>query len=274
MDLKIIYLPKKGNIRCTSNYYGIFPVHFVLDKDRNFNKYLSLKRAITILTRKRRRIQMDVHVVVITGAGSGLGASLGKKYSDLCCHVCLLGRTKTKLIRTTETLSHNHSIYEVDVSSKREVAKVMQLIKEEVEQIDLLINNAGVGIFDLTENLSEESIHQLIDINLKGTIFCTQEVLNDMKKRNQGYIVNIVSLSGKRGKASESVYSASKFGSRGFTESLAIDLEHTAIRVFGAYMGNMKTELWEGASTEKTFIEPDDVADVIMESIKPRKYAS
>ncbi|MDQ7860107.1 SDR family oxidoreductase [Peribacillus frigoritolerans] len=75
-------------------------------------------------------------------------------------------------------------------------------------------------------------------------------------------------------KASESVYSASKFGSRGFTESLAIELEHTAIRVFGAYMGNMKTELWEGASSEKTFMEPDDVADVIMESIKPRKYAS
>ncbi|MDM5309744.1 SDR family oxidoreductase [Peribacillus frigoritolerans] len=218
---------------------------------------------------------MDVHVVVITGAGSGLGASLAKKYSDLCCHVCLLGRTQTKLIRTAETsLSHNHSIYEVDVSSKSEVAKVMQLIKEEVGQIDLLINNAGVGIFDLTENSSEESIHQMIDINLKGTIFCTQEVLNDMKKRNQGYIVNIVSLSGKRGKASESVYRASKFGSRGFTESLAIELEHTAIRVFGAYMGNMKTELWEGASSEKTFMEPDDVADVIMESIKPRKYAS
>lgn len=188
---------------------------------------------------------MDVHVVVITGAGSGLGASLAKKYSDLGCHVCLLGRTQTKLIRTAETLNHNHSIYEVDISSKSDAAKVMQLIKEEIGQIDLLINNAGVGIFDLTENLSEESVQQMIDINLKGTIFCTQEVLNDMKKRNQGYIVNIVSLSGKRGKATESVYSASKFGVRGFTESLAIELEHTAIIVFGAYMGNMKTELWE-----------------------------
>jgi hypothetical protein len=78
VGVKIIYLLKKGNIRYTSNYYGIFPVHFVLDKERNFNKYLSLKRAITIPTRKRRRIQMDVHVVVITGAGSGLGASLTK----------------------------------------------------------------------------------------------------------------------------------------------------------------------------------------------------
>ncbi|WP_050184350.1 SDR family oxidoreductase [Domibacillus robiginosus] len=217
---------------------------------------------------------MDIRIVVITGAGSGLGASLAKKYSDLGCYVCLLGRTQTKLIRTAETLSRNHSIYEVDISSKKDVAKVMQVIKEEVGQIDLLINNAGVGIFDLAENLNEESIHQMIDINLKGTIFCTQEVLNDMKKRNQGYIVNIVSLSGKRGKATESVYSASKFGTRGFTESLAIELEDTGIRIFGAYMGNMKTELWEGARTEETYMEPDDVADIIMESIKPRKYVS
>lgn len=214
---------------------------------------------------------MDINVVVITGAGSGLGASLAKKYSELGCHVCLLGRTQTKLIRTAETLSNNHSIYEVDVSSKNDVANVMQLIKEEVGQIDLLINNAGVGVFDLTENLSEESIHQMIDINLKGTIFCTQEVLNDMKERNQGNIVNIVSLSGKRGKITESVYSASKFGARGFTENLALELEDTGIRVFGAYMGNMKTELWEGAISEETYMEPEDVADIIIESIKPRK---
>lgn len=214
---------------------------------------------------------MDMNVIVITGAGSGLGSSLAKKYSDLGYHVCLLGRTQTKLIRTAEILSHSHSIYEVDVSSKRDVEKVMQLIKEEVGEIDLLINNAGVGVFDLTENLSEESIHQMIDINLKGTIFCTQAVLNDMKKRDRGYIANIVSLSGKRGKITESVYSASKFGARGFTESLALELEDTGIRVFGAYMGNMKTELWEGAMTEETYMEPDDVADIIMESIKPRK---
>jgi len=95
---------------------------------------------------------MDIKVVVITGAGSGLGASLAKKYSDLDYYVCLLGRTKTKLIRTAKILNHSHSIYEVDVSSKNDVAKVMQVIKEQDGQIDLLINNAGVGVFNLTEN--------------------------------------------------------------------------------------------------------------------------
>ncbi|MEW9670413.1 SDR family oxidoreductase [Ammoniphilus sp. 3BR4] len=218
---------------------------------------------------------MEGKIVVITGAGSGLGASLAKKYAELGCHVCLLGRTKTKLIRIAETLNYKHSIYEVDVSSKNDVTKVFQLINEEVGSIDLLINNAGVGYFDLAENLNGEAVHQMIDINLKGTIFCTQEVLKDMKTRNQGQIVNIVSLSGKRGQVNESVYCASKFGVRGFSESLVLELKDTSIQVFAAYMGNMKTELWGDDYTiemTKGFMDPDDVADIIIESIKPRKY--
>jgi uncharacterized protein len=210
--------------------------------------------------------------IVITGAGSGLGASLAKKYSDLGYHVCLLGRTKTKLVRIAETLKNSHSIHEVDVSSKKDVSRVFPLVKEEVGPINLLINNAGVGVFDLTENLSEESIHHMIDINLKGTIFCTQEVLSDMKEENQGTIVNIVSLSGKRGKALESVYSASKFGVRGFTESLIDELKDTDIKLFAAYMGNMKTELWGNDDIAEMFIHPDDVADIIIDMMKQRKY--
>ncbi|KAA9031154.1 SDR family oxidoreductase [Niallia endozanthoxylica] len=212
--------------------------------------------------------------VVITGAGSGLGASLARKYSNLGYHVCLLGRTQEKLIQTANRCKNSYSIYEVDVSSMNEVTKVFRLIKEEVGQIDLLINNAGVGVFDLTENLSLESIDRMIDINLKGTIFCTQAVLEDMKQKDQGAIVNIVSLSGKRGKALESVYSASKFGVRGFTESLMDELKESNIKLFAAYMGNMKTELWGDGEGEETYIHPDDVADIIIDMMKPRKYAA
>ena len=64
----------------------------------------------------------------------------------------------------------------------------------------------------------------MIDINLKGTIFCTQEVLPDMKKRNKGIIANIVSTAGIEGKVTESVYCASKFGVRGFSDSLFLEL--------------------------------------------------
>ena len=215
--------------------------------------------------------------VVITGAGSGLGASLARKYSSLGNHVVLLGRTEEKLAKVAETLASSYSIYTLDVSEKTEVVRVFNEIKAEVGFIDLLINNAGVGVFDLAEDLKENHVNQMIDINLKGTIFCTQEVLQEMKERDQGMIVNVVSTAGKEGKVNESVYCASKFGVRGFTESLVKELVGTNVQVYGAYMGGMNTDFWDGIYTKeqiKDLMDPDDVADIIMDNIKPRKNLS
>lgn len=212
--------------------------------------------------------------VVITGAGSGLGASLAQKYSKLGYHVVLLGRTKQKLVNVAETLGSDSTIYEVDVASKTQVTQVFNKIKEEVGAIDFLINNAGLGVFDLAENIEEDHVDQMIDINLKGTIFCTQEVLKDMKERNRGTIVNVVSTAGKIGKVTESVYCASKFGVRGFTESLVTELADTNVHVYAAYMSGMDTAFWDGKlSKEKTdtFMNPDDVADIIINNVKPRE---
>ncbi|WP_213423631.1 SDR family oxidoreductase [Bhargavaea massiliensis] len=217
---------------------------------------------------------MNQSVVVITGAGSGLGASLAKRYSDAGSHVCLLGRTRAKLERTADGLENSHTIYEVDVSSKQEVDRVFRTIAETLGPVDLLINNAGIGVFDLAENLDESAVHQMIDINLKGTIFCTQAVLPEMKKRDQGMIANIVSTAGLDGKATESVYSASKFGVRGFTESLQLELEESRVRLFAAYMGGMKSEFWDGIYTEEeiaNLMDPDDIADIIIANIKTRR---
>lgn len=217
---------------------------------------------------------MDHKVVVITGAGSGLGASLAKKYSNRGSHVCLLGRTESKLKKVAEQLSESCSIYAVDVTDKSAVANVINAIKEEVGSVDLLINNAGTGVYDLAENINEEAVHRMIDINLKGTIFCTQEILPDMKKRNQGTIVNVVSTAGLEGKVTESVYCASKFGVRGFTESLVLELDGTGVRVFGAYMGGMRSPFWDGIlpdDVQENLMDTDDIADIIIENAKVRK---
>ncbi|KXH83914.1 SDR family oxidoreductase [Sporosarcina sp. HYO08] len=214
-------------------------------------------------------------IVVITGAGSGLGASLARKYSSHGTHVCLLGRTRSKLEKIASVLESDHSIYEVDISSKESVSKVFREIKIAHGSIDCLINNAGVGMFKDVGEITEEEIHQMIDINLKGTIFCTQEVLPVMKEQNSGSIVNIISGSGKVAKASETVYSASKFGVRGFSEALSEELKNTEIHIYGAYMGNMKTNLWEEGYSENqlaNYMNPDDVAEIIFENLKPRKH--
>lgn len=217
---------------------------------------------------------MNQGIVVITGAGSGLGASLARKHAELGFHVVLLGRTKDKLKKVANSLSSTYTIYELDVSSNTDVLRIFQKIRDEVGPIHRLINNAGLGVFELAENIDAGHVDQMIDINLKGTIFCTQEVLSEMKARNEGMIVNIVSTAGKEGKVNESVYCASKFGVRGFTESLVKELSETKVQVYAAYMGGMKTEFWDGMYTEeqiKDLMDPEDVANIIMDNIHPRK---
>lgn len=213
--------------------------------------------------------------VVVTGAGSGLGASLARKYNEQGHHVVLLGRTEEKLEALGESFSNAaFSVYAVDVSSYVEVEKTFARIRSEVGEVDLLVNNAGVGYFKLAEDLIVEEVDQMIDINLKGTIYCTQQVLAGMKERNAGTILNIVSTAGLEGKVTESVYCASKFGVKGYTESLLKELADTQIHVHGIYMGGMKTPFWEGIIEEENtggLMDPDDVAEIILESIRPRK---
>jgi short-subunit dehydrogenase len=212
---------------------------------------------------------MKKTTVVITGAGSGLGASLARKYSELGYHVCLLGRTTAKLEKVASMLTGSCSIYKADVTSLGRVQEVLKDIIREHHVIDCLVNNAGIGIFKDLNELQEKEIQDMIDINLKGTIFCTQSVLSHMQQKNKGQIINIVSASGKQAKPTESVYSASKFGVRGFSEAVVAELAETNIKVFCAYMGNMKTDLWQEDLSKETleeFMNPDDIADLIVES--------
>lgn len=219
---------------------------------------------------------MEAKHVVITGAGSGLGASLALKYSEMGYHVTLLGRTVSKLRHIADKMNtENVSVYTIDVSSAEEVSNVFAEIKEESGKIDVLVNNAGVGIFDDAENISTDAVDQMIDINLKGTIYCTQAVLPEMKERNEGTIIQVISTAGLTGKTSESVYCASKFGARGFTESIIKELNETDIHVLAAYMGGMKTSFWDDIYTKEEIqhlMDPDDVADIILANVKARKY--
>lgn len=211
--------------------------------------------------------------VVITGAGSGLGASLAKKYHALGYHVTLLGRTIEKLEAIAKDFK-NYTIFPLDVSSHTAVESTFQQIKETVGTIDILVNNAGVGYFDLAENLTPNHIDQMIDVNLKGTIYCTQQVLGEMKTQDAGTILNIVSTAGVEGKSTESAYCASKFGVKGFTESILKELADTNVHVHGIYMGGMKTPFWDGIIEEENtsgLMDPEDVADIIIENTKLRR---
>ena len=213
-------------------------------------------------------------VVVITGAGTGLGAALVKRFAELDYHVCLLGRRESALREVVAKYQlEASSVYSMDVSKRSDVVSVMSQILEAFGRVDVLVNNAGVGYFAQAELITDEQIDQMIDINLKGTIYCTQEVLPNMRERDAGSILNVISTAGLTGKATEAVYCASKFGVRGFTESLLVELADTNVRVLGAYMGGMKTDFWDGiyeSESIQQLMDPEDVADIIMANVTTR----
>ncbi|MGB7999339.1 MAG: SDR family NAD(P)-dependent oxidoreductase [Anaerobacillus sp.] len=184
--------------------------------------------------------------ILITGAGSGLGAELARQWSIEGHRILLVGRTRQKLEKTKqiiESVNSSISIYPCDVTKPDDISLLMETIVRDGIVVDMVVNNAGVGAFGALEELSVNDIHRVIDTNVKGTIFLTKAFLPHLKSVN-GRIMNIISTAGLKGKNHETVYVASKFAVRGFTESLWKELEGTGASATAVYMGGMDTPFW------------------------------
>lgn len=207
--------------------------------------------------------------VIITGGGSGLGLALARKYNKNF-NVCLIGRTETKLKQAVKTFPKTDKIvsYKVcDVTDEEQVLNVLRSIFIN-EQVHSLINNAGTGIFQPLESLSEKDIKCMIETNIYGTIYPTRAALPLFKKQGYGKVMNIISTAGLRGKVNESVYCASKFAVRGFTESLVKEWEGSGIYPTAVYMGGMDTPFWDESDHIKDrsrLKSPEMVAELIYE---------
>jgi short-subunit dehydrogenase len=208
---------------------------------------------------------------IVTGAGTGLGAELAKFFAKDGFFVYLLGRTQTNLETVCEEIKAVNggaaAAVSLDIRDLSAIERFVQSIPSDHE-ISLLINNAGAGRFGPFLELTEKDLTLLFETNAYGTIFMTKAILPSMQKSNKGTILNIISTAGLRGKKNESLYAASKFAVRGFTESLKKELEDTAIRIVPAYMGGMDTPFWDSTdhiSNKSRLRSPKEVAQLIYE---------
>jgi NADP-dependent 3-hydroxy acid dehydrogenase YdfG len=203
---------------------------------------------------------MKNKTIVITGVSGGVGRSLAKIFIKKGWTVLGLGRTKRKLELLKDEISHNNfAAIEVDIRDPDQVAAVFQYINQ---KIDVLVNNASVFISRPFSKCSVKDINDILDTNLKGTMFCTMEAL---KKMGKGRIINIGSVSGTHGIENQAIYSASKYGLVGFSES--IGQEHEEILFTTICPGGINTPLWNESNPypgdiSKT-LSPDDIASVV-----------
>lgn len=211
--------------------------------------------------------------IIITGAGSGLGKELALLFSKKGYHVVLAGRTAEKLSSVRNELEDGGGKADVMVVDIRNREDVLLKVKELSGRHDVygLVNNAGVGHFGPFVEMDDAQIVEMLDTNVLGTILMTKAVLPQLVRRGEGRIMNIISTAGLRGKVNESVYCASKFAMRGFTESLQKEIEGRSIKINAVYMGGMDTPFWTGSDHVKDpsrLRSAREVAEIIIEQME------
>jgi NADP-dependent 3-hydroxy acid dehydrogenase YdfG len=203
-------------------------------------------------------------VIVITGATGGVGEEMVRLFLSKNWTVIGLARDYEKLKLLSSSLNNERFTgYETDIRDINSVSQSFAGIAETFGKIDMLVNNASIFKQKPFWKFSTEEIHDIIDTNLKGTIFCT---LEGVKLMSTGRIVNIGSVSGIHGIANQSIYSASKYAVNGFSESLNQELIKDGILISTIIPGGIDTPLWneqnkyDGDVSE--LLTPRDIANL------------
>ncbi len=190
-------------------------------------------------------------VAVITGASAGIGAAAARRFARGGYRVALAARRQARL----EALAHEIRAaggealpIPTDVTDPEQVQRLAQRVQATWGRADVLINNAGLGrLAPLTELHPVDDIQFQIQVNLTGAIWVARAFVPLMRAQGGGVIVNVSSVAGWVGLPHYSVYSATKFGLRGFTEALRREVAADGIRVVGLYPGPVYTEFGQHA---------------------------
>ena len=200
-------------------------------------------------------------VVLITGASSGFGADAACLFAKEGCIVILAARRVDRMTKLAEEIcAAGERAYAIglDVTEQSQIDETVQTILDTFGRIDILFNNAGFGRLQWLESLDPAAdIDAQIDVNLRGLIQMTRAVLPSMLVHRSGTIINNSSVAGLIAAPLYSLYAATKYGVRGFTDALRREVAPFGIRVCGLYPGPAATEFGEhsGSSTLKTSLK-------------------
>lgn len=209
-------------------------------------------------------------IAVVTGGTRGIGRAIAERLVREGASVAICGRTKESVSRAVQELeTAGGAIFgqAADVTRVEDVRKFFQAVDDRFGGLDVLVNNAGAGVFRKVGEMSPEDWHRNIDLNLNGPFYCTREALPRFERRGGGFVVNISSLAGKNAFSGGAGYNASKFGLTGFSEALLLDHRNDNIRVSYIMPGSVATE-FSGSPTDRSgdtswMIAPQDVAEVV-----------
>lgn len=202
-------------------------------------------------------------IVLVTGAGRGIGASIAKRFASEGAEVIVNysgnDEAAQKTVDEITATGGQAQKYKCSVNDSESVKVMIDEIIKKFGRIDILVNNAGITKDGLMLRMTDEDFDRVIDVNLKGTFNCTKYVSKYMLKQKSGKIINISSVVGLSGNAGQVNYSASKAGIIGITKSAAKELSSRGITVNAVAPGYVDTDM--------TKVLSDNIRNEILKNI-------
>jgi len=203
-------------------------------------------------------------VVIVTGAGRGIGRAVATELAGAGARLVLIARTIADLARVAEEIGEDRAtVVAGDVTDEATAAAAVARAQEWGGRLDAVVNNAGIGWRGAIHEMPVDAWRRLMDVNLTGVFLFTREALPVMLAQQRGHIINIASGAGRLGMAQGAAYSASKFGVIGFTEAVGLEVRGSCVKVSVVEPGSVQTTFSENAERMGWALRPEDVAQVV-----------
>jgi 3-oxoacyl-[acyl-carrier protein] reductase len=220
-----------------------------------------------------RENQENEKIAIVTGGSRGIGRGVVEALLREGWRVHFCGRSpgSVETARAELTAAHGDAVsgHAVDVRRQEEVDAFVEQVLEREGRLDVLVNNAGVGLFGPVDELTGEQWREVIETNLSGAFYFLHAVAPAMKRQGSGWIFNVASLAGKNPFAGGAAYNASKFGMIGLSEAAMLDLRPHGVRVAAILPGSVDTGFGDRDSRSDPrdrswMLKPEDIAAMIL----------
>ena len=214
-------------------------------------------------------------VAIVTGATKGIGLAIAERMVNEGMSVVVSARTESDVTTVAERLGAHAMGVPCDVSDPDACQALVDTTIDRFGRLDVLVNNAGLGVFKPISELSVEEWQLQIDVNLGGVFYCSKAALPHLSASGDGFIVNIGSLASRNSFATGTGYNASKFGLLGLTEAMMLDVRYDDVRVSIVMPGSVNTPFNNNqmASERGWKLEADDCALAGMQLLEYPKEA-
>jgi len=215
---------------------------------------------------------------LVTGAGKGIGRAIALALAKQGMDVVVAARTQTdidKVAAEITKLGRKALAIQCDVSKEQDVQNLISGALKVFPTIDVLVNNAGIGVFKPVDEMSSADFDSMWETNVRGTFLATKAALPTMKKQKSGDIINIASLAGRNSFKGGTGYSTTKWAMIGFARSLMLEVRDFNIRVITICPGSVDTEFHPESNKNKDTSrvpKADDIAQVVVNAITMPRY--